>query len=342
MPYYVYVSISGEDRISLFTLDPKSGKLKPQGHSEVIGRPAPLAVGSEGRFLYAGLREPGSFGISSFRIDHSTGGLSLLGSISLEGNPVFITTDQKGKFLLSAYYHESRVAVHPIGEDGAVSEPPVEWLETARGAHSIRTDPSNRFAFSPHVAGDGPNAIFQFSFDESTGHLIPNSPFRVSPKTPEGPRHICFHPYLDIVYSANEQGSSVTGYSFDSIEGTLTPFQTVSTLPGDFEGENTCSQIQITPSGEFLYAPNRGHDSIACFSVDSSTGSLTSTGQVPSETVPRTFSLDPDGKFLYAAGRRSGRLASYRIRDDTGTLDPLEVYTVGEGPMWVLSIKLEG
>ena len=342
MPYYVYVSISEEDRISLFTLDPKSGKLKPQGHTEVIGRPAPLAVGPEGRFLYAGLREPGSFGISSFRIDHSTGGLSLLGSIFLEGNPVFITTDQKGKFLLSAYYHESRVAVHLIGEDGAVSEPPVEWLETARGAHSIRTDPSNRFAFSPHVAGDGPNAIFQFSFDESTGHLIPNSPFRVSPETPEGPRHICFHPYLDIVYSSNEQGSSVTGYSFDSIKGALTPFQTVSTLPGDFEGENTCSQIQITPSGEFLYAPNRGHDSIACFSVDSSTGSLTSTGQVPSETVPRAFSLDPDGKFLYAAGRRSGRLASYRIRDDTGMLDPLEVYTVGEGSMWVLSIKLEG
>lgn len=329
-----------ESPCSLWTPSPASSS--PRATQRSLDGLLPWLWARKGRFLYAGLRESGSFGISSFRIDYSTGGLSLLGSIFLEGNPVFITTDQKGKFLLSAYYHESRVAVHPIGEDGAVSEPPVEWLETARGAHSIRTDPSNRFAFSPHVASDGPNAIFQFSFDESTGHLIPNSPFKVSPETPEGPRHICFHPYLDIVYSSNEQGSSVTGYSFDSIKGTLTPFQTVSTLPGDFEGENTCSQIQITPSGEFLYAPNRGHDSIACFSVDSSTGSLKSTGQVPSETVPRAFSLDPDGKFLYAAGRRSGRLALYRIRDDTGMLDPLEVYTVGEGSMWVLSIKLEG
>ena len=340
MPYYVYVSISEEDRISIFTGDPESGKLKPQGNIEVPGRPGLLAVEPERRFLFVGLREPGSFGLSSFQIDHSTGGLSPIGSIPVEGDPVYIATDRKGKFLLSAYYHHSKVAVHPIGHDGAVSDSPVEWLDTARGAHAIQTDPSNRFAFAPHIAGNGPNAIFQFKFDESTGHLIPNSPSRVNPKEPEGPRHICFHPNLDVLYSSNEQGCSVSAYSFDSSQGTLTPIQTVSTLPSDYEGKNSCSQIQVSPSGRFLYAPNRGHDSIACFSVDTSTGLLTSIGQAPSEAVPNAFSLDPDGNFLFAAGQGSGRLASYRINGDTGELEPLEVYTVGKAPTWVLTTKL--
>ena len=340
MPCYIYVSISEEDKISLFTLDPESGQLQPQGNTEVPGRPAPMAVEPQRRFLYVGLREPGSFGISSFHIDHNTGGLSPIGSIPLGGDPVYITTDRKGKYLLSAYYYQGKVAVHAIGNDGAVSDPPVKWLETDRGAHAIQTDPSNRFAFVPHVAGNGPNAIFQFKFDESTDHLTPNSPSRVFPKEPEGPRHICFHPNLDILYSSNEQGCSVTAYSFDSTQGTLAPFQTVSTLPSDYEGKNTCAQIQLSPSGRFLYAPNRGHDSIACFSVDTSTGHLTSIGQVASETVPRAFSLDPDGKFLFAAGLESARLAAYRVNGDTGGLEPLKVYTVGKEPMWVLTMRL--
>jgi 6-phosphogluconolactonase len=340
MSYYVYVSISEEDRLSVFTMDPETGKLQAQGSVSVTGRPAPLAVDPERRFLYVGRRASGSFGIASFRIDHSTGGLLPVGSIPLEGNPVYIATDRKGKFLLSAYYYQGKVAVHPIGDNGAVSDPPVEWLDTDRGAHAIQTDPSNRFAFAPHIAGNGPNAIFQFKFDQVSGHLTPNSPPRVTPKEPEGPRHICFHPKLDILYSSNEQGSSVTAYSFDRSQGTLTPFQTVSTLPDGYKGKNSCSKIQISPSGEFLYAPNRGHNSIACFSVEASTGRLTSMGQAPSEAIPRAFSLDPEGKFLFAAGLESGRLASYRINAGTGALEPLEVYNVGQGPMWVLTIRV--
>ena len=120
----------------------------------------------------------------------------------------------------------------------------------------------------------------------------------------------------------------------------MTPFQTVSTLPEGYDGQNSCSQIQITPSGKFLYAPNRGHNSIACFSVDAATGGLTSIAQMPTETIPRAFSLDPQGNFLYAAGLESGRLAAYRVNGDSGHLEPLEVYTVGQGPMWVLITEL--
>ena len=153
---------------------------------------------------------------------------------------------------------------------------------------------------------------------------------------------MCFHPTLDIAYSSNEQGSSVTAYTLDPSAGTLTPLQTVSTLPEGYSGHNTCSQIQIAPSGKFLYVPNRGHDSVASFTVDSSSGRLTPTGTVPTEARPGAFTLDPDGRFLFVAGRDSGRLASYEVDQDSGTLTPLETYEGGTTPMWVLIIKLMG
>lgn len=122
----------------------------------------------------------------------------------------------------------------------------------------------------------------------------------------------------------------------------MTPFQTISTLPARYSGSNTCSQIHIAPSGKFLYAPNRGHNSVASFTVDTSTGRLTATGWVATEPVPRAFHLDPDGGFLFVAGLDSGRLASYRIHPDTGELTPLETYEGGNRPMWVLITRLRG
>ena len=242
--------------------------------------------------------------------------------------------------MLSSYYEGGKAAVHSLGDNGVVSGPAIEWLDTAHGAHSFQTDPSNRFSFVPHIADKGPNEIFQFRFNERTGRLTPNSPARVSPDRELGPRHFCFHPHLSLLYFSDEQGSSVTSYRLDSSVGTLTPIRTVSTLPDDYSGRNSCSQIQITPSGKYLYAPNRGHNSIACFAVDVDTGELTSIGQVPTEPVPRAFSLDPEGTFLFAAGLESGRLASYKIDGDSGKLAPLQTYDVGQKPMWVLITQL--
>jgi 6-phosphogluconolactonase len=216
-------------------------------------------------------------------------------------------------------------------------------LETAIGAHAIQTDPSNQFAFVPHIDNrGGPNAIFQFKFDPNTGHLTPNSPPRVGQPTGTGPRHFCFHPSKDMLYFSNEQGSSVTGYNFDPANGTLSAFQTISTLPTGYEQSNTCSQIQMSPSGKFLYAPNRGHNSIAGFSVDASSGRLTAIGHVSTEERPSAFSLDPEGHFLFAAGSETDRLASYRVNSDTGALTALETYPVGKRPMWVLMTYLGG
>ena len=342
MAYFMYVSIQNDDKIAIFEMDPASGKLQAQGSID-CNRAAPLAMDPDKRFLFAGRRNLDALGLSSFKVDHGSGGLSPIGSIPVQGDPVHMATDRSGKFLLSAYYYQQKVAVHAIGDSGELVDPPVGWLQTDIGAHFISTDWSNKFALVPHIAEGahtGPNAIFQFKFDENSGRLTANTPDRVTPEAADGPRHLCFHPNLDVVYSSNEQGCSVTAYNFDTNQGTIAPFQTVPTLPEDYNGQNSCSQIQITPSGKFLYAPNRGHNSIAGYVVDPSNGRLTTLGQTPTEPVPRAFSLDPQGNFLYVAGLESGKLASYRVNATTGNLEPLEVYPLGKAPMWVLITEL--
>ena len=349
MPNYMYVALVADAKISVLTIDAGSGKLTPKAEVPVPGGPSALAISPDHNVLYVGHRDVPE--ISSWRIDHSTGGLTKNGSVSPDAAAGYLSTDRKGRYLLSAYYQAGYAAVHPLGDDGAVGGPPIEWLATDIGAHAIQTDPSNRFAFVPHIARlrdnvlepvkeeYGPNVIYQFRFDENTGHLTPNSPLRVEPEERLGPRHLCFHPTRDVVYFSDEQGCSVTGYRLNTSTGTLSAFQTITTLPDGHTGRNTCSQIQISSSGKFLYVPNRGHNSIAAFSVDA-TGQLTSIGQVSTEVVPSAFSLDPEGKFLFAAGSESGRLASYRINSDTGELTPLETYSVGQRPMGVLVTSL--
>ena len=320
-------------------MDAETGRLTQKAEEAVPGGPAALAVGPDRRFLYVGRRV--QLDIASFRIDAANGGITQIGSAPLQGVPVALATDRKGGYILSAYYYQRTAAVHRI-ENGAAVTPAVEWLMTAFGAHSIQTDPSNRFAFVPHIADRGPNQIFQFRFDESTGRLTPNSPPLLEPAEYLGPRHFCFHPSLDTVYFSDEQGCSVTAYRMDAATGTLAAFQTVSTLPRGYTGKNSSSQIQITPNGRFLYAPNRGHNSIAGFSVDPSTGRLSAAGHAATQAVPRAFSLDPQGRFVYAAGLETGNLTSYVIDQDTGELTPSEIYPVGNLPMWVLTVELNG
>ena len=338
MTTYLYVSLQGDDKILRFVMDPADGRLTQRHEIEVSGGPAPLALDPARRRMYVGRR--GERLMSSFDIDPDTGDLSMTGTVPLEGEPNFVATDRKGNFLFSSYYQIGKVAVHPLDTDGALGGPAVHWLETATGAHSIQADPSNRFVFVPHIENRGPNAIFQFRFDECSGELTPNDPPAAKPEGADGPRHFCFHPDKDLVYTSNEQGCSVTAWAFYLDGGTLTPVQTVSTLPADFDGHNTCSQIQIAPSGRFLFAPNRGHNSVASFALDETTGLLTATGRVEAEPVPRAFGLDPSGSFVFASGLESGRLTSYRVDDESGTLTPLETYDLGETPMWVLPTTL--
>ena len=340
MAYFMYVALQEDDKISVFTIDPESGKLNGQHEVSISGGPFTLAISPDRRYLYAGCRDVPQ--IVSFQIDQATGGLTQNGIVALEANPTYIATDRKGKFVLSAYYQGAHVGVHPIGGDGSVGGAPIEWLETATGAHAMQTDPTNTYAFVPHIAGNGPNAIYQFRFDENTGHITPNTPATVEPDEFLGPRHFCFHPTLDVLYFSNEQGCSVTGYNLDTSNGTLSAFQTITTLPEGYSERNTCSQIHVTPSGRFLYAPNRGHNSIACYSIDPSTGHLTAVARVASEPIPNALGLDPQSKFAFSAGQESGVMATFNINPDSGELTPLETYPLGNRPAWISITELPG
>jgi 6-phosphogluconolactonase len=349
MPHALYVCLQDEDKIAAFAINPESGRLERQTEIAVPGGPSVMAISLDRRVLYLGQRTNPA--ISSYRIDQNTGALSPQGTVSTEDAPTYLATDRAGRFLLSAYYQGGYAAVHPLGTDGAVGAPAVDRKDTANGAHAIQTDRSNRFAFVPHIArlqdnvlepprdNPGPNVIFQFRFDAQTGRLTPNSPSQVAPAERLGPRHLCFHPTLDLVYFSNEQGCSVTSYRLDPATGTLAAAQTVTTLPDGYTARNTCSQIHLTPSGRFLYLANRGHNSIAGFSVDTA-GRLSPVGHASTEPVPSAFCLDPAGYFVFAAGSASGRLASYRIDDATGALTPLATYEVGRRPQAVLATAL--
>src|SRR5215469_13618101 len=350
MPNALYVCLQDEDKIVPFAVDAETGTLTRHAEVAVSGGPSGLAISPDRRTLYVGHRTKPA--ISSFRIDQGTGGLTLLGTVSQEHAPTFLAPDRTGKFLLCAYYQGGGAAVHPLGADGAVGTPSLGWLATATGAHAIATDRSNRFAFVPHIArlndnvleppknNPGPNIIFQFKYDAQTGSLAPNSPSRVEQAPLLGPRHYCFHPTLDLVYFSNEQGCSVSAYRLDGTTGTLSAAQTITTLPSGHSARNTCSQIHLTPSGRLLYVGNRGHNSIAGFTVDAATGRLTPAGHAPTEAVPTAFGLDSRGTFLFAAGTATGRLASYRVNGETGALTPLDIYTAGKRPAAVLAVPV--
>src|SRR5215469_14813704 len=352
MPNALYVGSQDDDKIAVFALNGESGELTKRGDAAAAGGPSVMAISPDRNTLYVGCRTRPS--IASYRIDPATGGLSLLRNAAQADAPTFLAPDRTGRHMLCAYYQGGYAAVYPIAADGTTGAAAVDKQETAVGAHAIATDPSNRFAFVPHIAriqdnvleppknNPGPNVILQYRFDAQTGRLGRNSQFRVVQGDLVGPRHYIHHPSLDVVYFSNEQGCSVTAYRLDRANGTLSSVQTISTLPAGHSERTTCSQIHLTPSGRFLYVGNRAANgsSIAAFAVDPANGHLAAAGHIPTEAVPSAFCLDPAGHFLFATGTASGRLASYRINQESGALTALAVEEVGKRPAAVLATRL--
>lgn len=332
----VYVSSGPDNEIAVFDLDPTSGKLTPKQTTKVDGGPAGLAIDPQHKVLYAAVR--GSKGVAAFGVSPESGEiLSPLGVTPVADNPVYIVVDHTGKYLLTAYYQAGKAAVYPIAKDGKVDANATQVLTAEKNSHSILMDPTNRFVYVPNCGSD---SIMQYQFDSQAGLLNACNPPKAATGAGDGPRHIAFHPQLDVVYFVNEKSSSASAYKLDKKTGVLTALQTISTLPEGSTVKNTCADIHVTPNGKFLYASNRGHDSIACFAIDGATGKLTSLGQQPTEKTPREFDVDPTGNFLIAAGQASDKLATYRINQTSGKLEPLATYAVGKGPAWVLTVTL--
>ncbi|MCS7263367.1 MAG: lactonase family protein [Armatimonadetes bacterium] len=295
--------------------------------------PSFLAIHNSARFLYAvnEIWDDGKEGtVSAFAIQPD-GSLQFLNQQPSKGiGPCHLIVDKTGKFVLVANYGSGSVTVLPILSDGRLGEPTSSIQHEGKSvnpkrqerphAHSINLDPKNRFAI---VADLGIDKLLVYRFDATKGTLKPNDTPFASTAPGAGPRHIAFHPNGKFVYSINELNSTVTAYRYDPSKGILTEVQTVSTLPEGFSGTNTTAEIQVHPSGRFLYGSNRGHDSIAIFAIEEAMGKLTLVGHQPTHgRTPRNFSIDPTGAYLFAANQDSDNIVVFRIDQQTGKLEP--------------------
>jgi 6-phosphogluconolactonase len=333
LAHYLYVANRDGDSIDIFSIA-DSGALASLGQVSVPG-PAPLAVSPDRERLYAGLTDSSS--VVAYGVDFATGALTPIETASIGVRPVYLAPDATGKHLLVASYSDNAVHAHAIAGDGSVAQAPESTHSPGTNPHAILAHPSNQWAYVPVTNSD---LIAQYALDAASGALSPLQPPSVATGTKVGPRHLVFHPTLDRLYVVNEHADSVTVYAVDPQSGQLSPIETEDTLPAGVDGaNNTCADIHITPDGKHVYASNRGHDSLAGFSVDPTSGELTPIGHTPTEPTPREFELTPDGRFLYAAGQASGKLAAYAIGSD-GTLSPIDTYSVGAAPLWVLAISV--
>lgn len=317
--------------IAVYRIAGDSGAWEPVETVAGIGNPSFLALSGDGRFLYS-VHGGGFAEVSAYARDAATGRLKGLGAQPSGGqNPVHLDFDASGQLLAVANYNAGTVAALPIAADGTLG-PPSDVLDqrgepgpdvreqASAHPHHSPFDPARRVLVVPDK---GLDRLFIYRPDPATGKLTPHDPPSLATHPGAGPRHIAFEPTARWAYVVNELDSTVTTYDYDAAMGTLRAREVVSTLPPGLTGKNTGSEIAVGPSGRFLYASNRGHDSIAIFAIDLASGALTAQGWTPTDgQTPRFFGLDPRGEHLYAANQDSDTIVAFRVDAATGALTP--------------------
>ncbi len=322
--------------IYAYRYDAASSELTSLGVAAETTNPSFLAIDPSRRFLYAvneiqNYKGASSGAVSAFAIDHQSGTLSLLNQVASRGaDPCYIAFDETGKYALVANYTGGSVAVFPVQADGHIGESSAfiqhqgssvnKERQEGPHAHWIETTTDNRFAIAVDL---GLDELLVYRFDARTGSLTANDPPYAKLDPGAGPRHLAFHPNDKFAYVANELQSSITTFTYDGSRGALHKLTTVTTLPKGFTGSNDTAEIKAHPSGKFLFASNRGHDSIAVFSIDSHTGALTLVDHVPTQgKTPRNFEIDPTGKLLFVANQDTDSIVVFRINPNNGRLTP--------------------
>jgi 6-phosphogluconolactonase len=319
-------------------LDVASGALSDPELAAESSNPSFLAVHPTRRFLYAA-NEVSDYGgnrsgsVTAFAIDRSTGKLTALNQQpSIGAGPAHLVVDKTGRNVLVANYGGGSVAVLPIGGDGRL-KPASAFIEHTGSsvnperqqqphAHSINLDPDNRFAYAADL---GIDKILIYRFNARAGSLAANDPPFAAVEAGAGPRHFALDPNGRFAYVINELHCTVTAFTRDARRGGLTALQTISTLPPGQSAlpDYSTAEVQLHPSGRFLYGSNRGHDSIVVFAVDQRSGRLTYVEAEPTGgRTPRNFGIDPGGTYLLAANQRSDSVVVFRINPQTGHLSP--------------------
>jgi 6-phosphogluconolactonase len=314
--------------------DAATGRLSEPILAAEMTNPSFLTLHPNRRYLYA-VGETDEFEgkpsgvVAAFSIDPDSGELKRLNQKPSAGaGPCHVVVDRKGKNVLVANYSGGNAAVLRIEDDGRLGgrsgfsqhsgKGPNPARQEGPHAHCINLDPANRFAV---VADLGLDQVVIYRFDPDKGTLEKNDPPSVKVEPKSGPRHFAFHPNSRFAYVINEMASTITAMQYDADKGILTPIQTISTLPEGYKERNSTAEIQVHPSGKFLYGSNRGHNSIAVFTIEDKTGKLTAAGhQAEGIKVPRNFAVDPTGKFLLVANQDGDSIVVFGVDGRTGAL----------------------
>ncbi|HET9708315.1 MAG TPA: lactonase family protein [Gemmatimonadales bacterium] len=326
-----YTDANRSDGIYLLRMDPRSGALRSVAAVNASPSPSFLALHPNGRVLYA-VHEDEYGAVSAFAIDGQSGALTPLGGNQPSGGsgPCFVSVDRSGRAVLVANYESGSVALLPIGTDGALARAtsivqhtghgPIADRQSQPHAHCIVADPTNRFTLAADLGAD---RVFVYHLDLDGNALRPSEGGAAVMRAGAGPRHLAFHPTLPLVFVTNELDSTVATLRFDAERGALTVLETRSTLPAAWAGTNYPADIHIDRSGRTLYVSNRGHNSVAAFSIAPSTGALALVQTVSTEgDWPRNFSLDPTGRWLVVANQKSDSIVVFSRDEDSGRLTP--------------------
>ncbi|HWB87561.1 MAG TPA: lactonase family protein [Bryobacteraceae bacterium] len=329
--YLVYTggfNRTGNKGMYAFRFDTKTGKLQRIGLAAEATNPTYFSVHPNGRFLYAVVNMPDSIGgVSSYEIDRKTGNLKLLNTVSSRGtNTCFVAVSHTGKYVLDANYESGSVAAYPVKPDGRLGE--ASGFSQHQGssanherqagphAHSFNASPDDRYAIAADL---GTDQLFVYHLDG--GALAPNNPPFTKVTPGSGPRHFAFHTSGQFAYAVEEIASNLTVFRYDAKGGVLHEIQTISMLPAGFSGTSYAADVQVHPSGKFVYGSNRGNDTIAVFAVQPGSGKLTLIQNAKTEgKTPRIFAIDPTGEFLLAANEGSGSVVVFRIDPASGRL----------------------
>ncbi|MGA9571535.1 MAG: lactonase family protein [Candidatus Acidiferrales bacterium] len=323
----------GSKGIYAYSFDSATGASTSQGLAAESAQPSFFAIATSGRFLYA-VNEISEFNgqptgaVSAFAIQPKTAKLTLLNQVSSRGAaPAHIALDRSGKYALVSNYDAGSVTVFPLLEDGSLGEATAfvqhkgssvnKERQEGPHAHAAAFSPDNRFVI---VADLGLDQLLVYRFDAAAGTLG-SDPQVVRAVPGAGPRHLVFDAGGRHLYVINEMQSTVVTYAYDAANGTLSELQIVSALPKGFARASEAAEIEIHSSGKFLFASNRGDDSIAVFAVNAKDGTLTplefvSTGG----KTPRNFELDPTGAWLLVANQDSDDIVVFRVDPSTGHL----------------------
>jgi 6-phosphogluconolactonase len=320
--------------IQTLRLNRDTGELTALTLAAETQNPSFLAIHPNGRALYA-VNEVGQFdgkpggGVTAFTIGKGGALTKINEQNSGGGGPAHISLNKEGTHAFVANYGGGSVSVLPIAKDGSL-QPQTGFIQhegsgtdpkrqSRPHAHSINVDPSGKFAIAADL---GLDKLFVYKFDKVKGTLAPNDPPFATVAPGSGARHVSFAPNGKIAYEINEMKNTITVFAWDAAKGTLTEIQTLTTLPADFTGESFTADVQVHPSGKFVYGSNRGHNSISVFAVDQKTGKLTMTShQSTGGSWPRHFGIDPSGTFLLAANQRTDSIVVFRINQSTGALE---------------------